>query len=613
MSDADRPSNGAKGGNGGHPAHGLPARNMADIARLFLEGARPMPVRTPPARRNRPDEPANKSAPEPAPQAPTTPDIHATTVLGLAAGGHDAATWKLLVRAAQGLAQEQSTAVALVGLLPNGVKTTLVIDVVGVESMEELPPVRTAGEAGVGAPDVQIARALHRLRPAVGLWIIGAPACAARAFPAISSIVREWLLACPTDDDGLVAGYQQLKLAWTRSGAGKDNRITPTVYLLSEDYAQAAVVHKRLRQAAQEFLGTDLALAGAGPIGRAAGAPAAHEPIRVFSIAFNGPEDALWAAVLDELCPMTNGDESFAPTEIETALDHVENQAAQVAQHSSATAAAALDHLAQVLDPDERAALAADFEEPGVPVATPPARRGRREVPPPVEAATPTPIFREPAPDDAFDAPDSGRPVPEIERPIPKDEPVARRAVPPSAPRPVPAPLPAAAPAIENRKSKIENPPPTLRAFDLESRLDRPAQWQAVEKSIWDLAPRSALLDARPPMAWASETCLTIDAQGRVNVWTLYKDGASWFALREWAHEHRNLLALTRRDLVVDKNAEVAVHIVLPLEEGENEGGDSQESVVTMLMRAPSPNLRLYRLRIVQWNARQGMLVVPIS
>jgi hypothetical protein len=310
---------------------------------------------------------------------------------------------------------------------------------------------------------------------------------------------------------------------------------------------------------------------------------------------------------------MTNGDESFAPTEIETALDHVENQAAQVAQHSSATAAAALDHLAQVLDPEERAALAADFAEPGVPMAAP--RRGRREVPPPVEAETPTPVFREPAPDDAFDAPDPGMPVPQLECPITKDESVARRAVPPSAPHPAPAPLPAAVPAIENRKSKIENPPPTLRAFDLESRLDRPAQWQAVEKSIWDLSPRSALLDARPPMAWASETCITIDAQGRVNVWTLYKDGANWFALRQWANEHRTLLALTRRDLVVDKNAEVAVHIVLPLEDGEKGGGgaDSRESVAGMLLRAPAPTLHLYRLRIVQWNAQRGMLVVPIS
>ena len=75
----------------------------------------------------------------------------------------------------------------------------------------------------------------------------------------------------------------------------------------------------------------------------------------------------------------------------------------------------------------------------------------------------------------------------------------------------------------------------TLRAFELQDGADRKSQWQAVEKSIWDLSPRSALLDAKPPMSWATETCLSIDASGSLNVWTLYKDGASWLLrLREW-------------------------------------------------------------------------------
>src|ERR1043165_1684970 len=146
-----------------------------------------------------------------------------------------------------------------------------------------------------------------------------------------------------------------------------------------------------------------------------------------------------------------------------------------------------------------------------------------------------------------------------------------------------------------------------LRVFDLEEGADRTKLWQAVERSIWNLSPRSALLDAKPPMSWATDTCLSIDAAGRVNVWTLYRDGTSWFALRELANEHRNLLALTRRDLVVDKEADVAVHIVLPVDyEGE---GD----VVPTLLRAAAKNIHLYRLRQIQWNKRRGLLVVPIS
>jgi hypothetical protein len=186
----------------------------------------------------------------------------------------------------------------------------------------------------------------------------------------------------------------------------------------------------------------------------------------------------------------------------------------------------------------------------------------------------------------------------------------------PSSPLPAPPSRPAPI-SSENKRGEEGDAAfaaaPSLRAFDLDECRDRQTQWQAIERSIWDLSPRSALLDARPPMSWATETCISIDGDGRLNVWTLYKDGASWFALREWAHEHRNLLALTRRDLAVNKEADVAVHIVLPLEEEPDAAPVKSESVVSMLMRTPAKNLRVYRLRIVQWNNRRGMVVVPIA
>ena len=94
-------------------------------------------------------------------------------------------------------------------------------------------------------------------------------------------------------------------------------------------------------------------------------------------------------------------------------------------------------------------------------------------------------------------------------------------------------------------------------------------------------------------------------------MWTLYKDGVSWYALREWAAEHRQLLALTRRDLAMAREGEVVVHMVLPLETGA-EGGKSGPDVKA-LMRAPSRNVLIYRLRSVQWNGRRGILVVPIA
>jgi hypothetical protein len=562
---------------------------MADIARLFLDGARPVDAGRPAARRVPPKSSTPVPAERPMPRiAPVGVQSRprASTVLGLAAAPYESATWKLLVRAAQGLANEQSTTVGVVGLLPSGGGMSFVIDVVGVESREELPMARVAAD-GVDI-DLQIARAIHALRPAVGTWVIASPAPAARAFPAIASIVNEWLLACPTDNDGLVAGYQHLKGAWTR--CGRQDGISTAAYLFCEDYAHAAMVHKRLRKAAQEFLKTDLALAGAGPI------RAAHEPIRALSLTCSGPEDALWAAILDELCPMEEAEETEARTDIEAALEHVEGHADELARSSAAAQAAVLDHLANVLDPEERAALSAAFDEPGVPVAT---ARGanapagfdvsEEDAPPAVVLKT----FASPAKSHAGSMP------------APTRQPAAQ---PPARPAPV-----AAAP-IKDAPAETESSRPSLRAFDLDEARDRQSQWQAIERSIWDLSPRSALLDARPPMSWATETCISIDGDGRLNVWTLYKDGASWYALREWANEHRNLLALTRRDLAVKKDADVAVHIVLPLEEeAEGSTGAKSESVVSMLMRTPAKNLHVYRLRIVQWNGRRGMVVVPIA
>ena len=91
---------------------------------------------------------------------------------------------------------------------------------------------------------------------------------------------------------------------------------------------------------------------------------------------------------------------------------------------------------------------------------------------------------------------------------------------------------------------------------------------------------------------------------------------AGFCACGSGAHEHRNLLALTRRELTVRREAEVAVHIILPLEE-EGEGkpaiGVVMPNIVSMMMRTPVAHVHLYRLRRVQWANRRGLVVVPIS
>ena len=337
-----------------------------------------------------------------------------------------------------------------------------------------------------------------------------------------------------------------------------------------------------------------MALAGAGP-GEPDDAP---EPIRALSIACEGPADALWAAILDELCPMAEEDEAPAPaslqpaakprsSDIETALEQVAGQAQQVEKNSRAAAEYVLDHLAQVLDPEERAALAADFEDPGVPVATK------------VDSANESPGTAVPGFDQARSAKVQTAPA---SSPLATNVDFANESTGTSVPGVV---------QVRNETVHAASSPP-LQVFDLEVGTDRAGLWQVVEQSICGLSPRSALLDAKPPMPWATDTCLSIDAAGRIGVWTLYRDGTSWFALREWANEHRNLLALTRRDLVVDQKADVAVHIVLPLDHAVGGAGEGPD-VLPTLLRTAARNIYLYRLRQIQWNGRRGLLVVPIS
>jgi hypothetical protein len=536
MSDVERP-----GQNPDQP----PARNMADIARLFLDGARPMPASAAPKRI--PPGARRDTAPSAPPQAPSAAPLDPAAVRLAVAGVWGQEGWPALTAAAAALAAEASTTVAVLGLVGN----QFVIDVIGADSPADLPQVRI--DASAGAVDLQIARALFTLRAAVGTWIVAAPPAGTPGFASLAGRLSQWLVVCPTDNDGLVAVYQQLKRAAAIPGAR-----ALQAFMVTDDAAQAATVHGRLRRAAKEFLGAELSLAGIG-------APVAARRVAAFPTTHDGP---LWPAVLDELAPAPEADlepeaspaatdlpsleENVPPTSVEDAVDRV----AASAQHVVHAAQAAFDHLAHVLDPEERAALGADFE--------------------PVESTRIARPRTQPA------APASARPSPHVAAPAAATATVVSR-------KPAPADL--------------TDGTLVLRAFDLldEEAADRDAQWQAIERSIRDFVPGAHLLDARAPMAWATESTLAVDAEGRLHVWTLFRDGATWFALREWATEHRALLALTRRDLRLDLDAEVAVHIVMPL---NGAPGDA-------VSRAGGRLVSWYRLRAVQWAGRRGAIVVP--
>ena len=542
-----------------------PARNMADIARMFLDGARAggsAPKRVGPGER------AENGGRRGGEAVGGTWEL-APIMLGICGGGGRDA-WRTLSGMAMGMAEEHATTVCLLGMREG----KFVVEIAGTESAEDLPRV----SAGAGSADMQVARVLYTLRESVGHWVIAArPETHGEAFANVGRAVSQWVLACDASNEGVVAAYQQLK----RSVMRATPVLPPRCFMLTDDFAGGVAGAWAPADGGGGVLRQELPLAGAG---RGAG-----ECSRVAAIVVGEEtmeQERLWTAVLDELCGATVADEEVVeegealavnvgtshvmetrvvpPLDVEAALERVARASDDVSAQTQQVGVV-FDHLAHVLDPEEREALGADFGEEEADVENPEVEAG------PVAAAV----------------------MPEVRRPV----------IAPAAPA---APVQIIEPVIpvEEKGRGV-----TLRAFDvMEEGTDRAAQWQAVERSIKDLVAESVVLDARPPMSWASDCCVSIDAEGGLHVWTLYKDGVSWFALREWAAEHRNLLALTRRDLVLAREGEVVVHIVLPLED------DAASSAhVKSLMRAPNKNVFIYRLRPVQWNARRGILVVPIA
>jgi len=263
----------------------------------------------------------------------------------------------------------------------------------------------------------------------------------------------------------------------------------------------------------------------------------------------------IWTTVLDEICGTAA--EEFEPMSEEGDLDQAIAQVAQVAEEISQHATVAevtgramydqLSNLGNVLDDEERAALVAGIEEE---IEKEPEARSQK----PEEVLSPS-------------------------QPTPKPE-------------------------VQERES--EPVAGMIRAREVvELEMGRGSQWETVEESIRDLVVESVVLDARPPMVWAKEACVAVDGEGGMHVWMLYKDGVSWFALREWANEHRAILALTRRDLAIEREGAVRVHVVMPL----GSGGEEAKP----LLRTEAPGVCVYRLRWIQWQGRRGVVVVPIA
>jgi hypothetical protein len=264
--------------------------------------------------------------------------------------------------------------------------------------------------------------------------------------------------------------------------------------------------------------------------------------------------------------------------DIDGPLDAATAAAVDLALHADAaerSSSALFDQLTHVLDPEERDALSADLFSEN-------AAMGRAEPAEPANGRMGEPAMTGPAVGDSSIRPLADSPLRSL-----ADSPI----------RPL-------------ADSSLPSRGLTLRVQELlaEGATYRLAQWKTVEQSIRDLVRGSVLLDARPPMVWATESCLAVDGDGALHVWTLFNSSVSWFALKHWAGEHASLLALTRRDLKFDAAAGVKVHIVLPLENGVDAKAEA-----AALLRSASADLMLYRMQRLEWGGRRGLLVVPLS
>jgi hypothetical protein len=253
-------------------------------------------------------------------------------------------------------------------------------------------------------------------------------------------------------------------------------------------------------------------------------------------------------------------------------------EASVQAERAGVASAVMFDHLANVLDPEEKAALAAGWDEENpeaVSQEPEEATEGERQVP--VAGFDPRALAE--------------AVVEAQEKPAVADVQTQAAAV------------------VAEEKASRPAERGTLRAVELAGAMDRAGQWFSVECCIGDLIDGCTMLDAKPPVSLAGEACICADGAGTLHVWTLYQNGVSWFALREWATEHAGILALTRRDMAIRKDSPISIHIVYPIAARGAEG----KTEVSTLLRTPAPQVFVYRLRTIQWAERRGVVVVPIA
>jgi len=621
--------NGAGGTNGHNDGTKGPVRNMADITRLFMNGARSnaaRPQRIPPggaggtapiAKSPKPEftDPRSKptqAAPvppqrtEPVPHAPSNgisnpaepgphllprPTLHELVGGSLTGTPGDAVHAKPveelspLPAAVVALTFSPSDAPGLTGAFDGVVAAAKALSevhgvAIGIIARDgELLHVGRVAQIGktwdgrntcVGvalapASEVAVARSLYRLREHVDHWIIGLPGDPssqpaesrhAAGQPALERRLLEasnhWVIVSGMENDAVIACYRRLKSACGSVEAG-ERRIQLMLQPGHAGSEAAARVHARLNQVARDFLGQELMLT----ILHDDHAPATFaEAVATFDLAEAADREVagVWESVIDFVHDLTGG------------ADDAEEGPAAAADMEE-------EDLGRVLEEGEREALLPEQnavsesrDQTIVPSALP--------IDTPAPIASPLPVvpmeptldhvhtFQEPCLESAVTA-------------------TSAASTPDSAPfTPVPAPL-----ASQSATA--------LSICDATG-------WPAIEQAAVAILPAAIVLEARPPMA--PHALLMAEPAGRIHVWCMI-DAANplaWMAVWAWAREHRELIALTRRDLAIDPRADLAVHVVSP---------DGPPAIIGGLT-APA-GVQWYRMHPVRWGDKTGTLIIP--
>jgi hypothetical protein len=502
-----------------------PVRTMDDIARLFMSGARDAvsAQRQPPAA-NAPEKNPVAGAPAMPPASFFPPSAQVMiTALTADAGWHSA------LSAAKHLAAEWDLGVGVIGSYRGKMQI-----------LRAGPPRHgysaiAGGAKNSGDLDIQIARALTGVQENVGCWLIVLPL--GRSVDFVLSAVRDWLLVSGTDNESVVAAYRVLK-----NVAGADPLEEPRqvrLFLSCDDYAQAAVVHTRLKRAAKEFLDMELPLAGVN-----CGTPAEIQTLAEFDV--GNDDSAAWSSVSEFLHDLL-GSVSESDEEIQTE----ESQPVPTVEPAPVAAAAKIE--------------------------TPP-----RAENPIVEE---TPVVEEPTP--ALGEQWNRQWQPPITRPP--------HPMPPEILEPEPI---EAAPMGAQPKNFVRGPlppsPAALKAIELSSITDD-ARWGALLACAADLC-NAQQIEARPPHF--ANAAIFLDNAGHLHVWILEAGaGANFLELWTWARDHRQILALTKRDRWVDTDADIRLHLVAPAE--------------SKIKPASFPNLTNYRLTLFNLAGKTIASVIP--